>query len=153
MPESLPTPADPSNFLTQETVSAGKCSVLVVSFPPGRPADGKSLTPLTSGISADFPFHVLLDLDSVDQVQGPFFGELLKLMKLLRGNGGSLKLCQIRQAIHDVLRVTRMERLFEVFPNRAAALASYSPPDDSPVVVDDKADDGAGGASRDGPRG
>lgn len=114
----------------------GDVSVLIVSFPSGSPADGKSLMGVTSRISADRPFHVLLDLDNVEQVQGPFFGELLKLMKLLRGNGGSLKLCQLRQPIHDVLRVTRMERLFELFSNRAAALASFAPVARPPAAGD-----------------
>ncbi len=114
----------------------GDVSVLVVAFPPGSPADGKSLMGVTSRISADRPFHVLLDWENVEQVQGPFFGELLKLMKLLRGNGGSLKLYQLCQPIHDVLRGTRMERRFEWFSNSAAALVSFAPVASPPAAGD-----------------
>ena len=109
---------------TQERVAAGNVVAWVVTFPEGKPATGSSLSLVISQLTLDRPCHVLLDLSHVDQVQGPFFGELLKLMKLLKGSGGSLKLCQLRPSIHDVLRVTRMEKLFEIVADRATALAS-----------------------------
>jgi anti-anti-sigma factor len=124
--------SDPLPSLTIEQVTVGDVAALVVTFPEGKPATGSNLSLVIGQLSADRPCRVILDLGHVDQVQGPFFGELLKLMKLLKGSGGSLKLCQLQPSIYDVLRVTRMERLFEIVADRATALAQLSTAQESP---------------------
>jgi len=125
-------PASPNSnsndSLVEELVVAGAVTVRVVTFPAGRPADGQQLGQFVQATAAanDGSNHILLDMEHVHAIKGPFLGELLKLMKQLRGAGGSLKLCRLQQPIHDVMRVTRMEKLFECFADREAALASVA---------------------------
>jgi anti-anti-sigma factor len=107
--------------LSLETVDLGEVTALLVSFPAGQPANGQRLASVAAALPAGLPSHVVLNLAAVEQVAGPFFGELLKLMKQLRSSGGSLRLCELRQPIYDVMRVTRMERLFDVYPSCEAA--------------------------------
>lgn len=137
MPEPHATTGDASLDPLRHEVVVGDTTVHVISFPAGAPASGHRLQAVANQLPANGPCHVLLDLDAVEQVQGPFFGELLKLMKRLRGSGGSLKLCRLQGAIHDVLRVTRMEKLFEVYADRDAALTTLGatpPPSADPAA-------------------
>lgn len=116
-----PLPSDPASQLSLESVDLGDVTALLVSFPAGQPANGQRLAAVSAALPTGLPSHVVLNLAAVEQVAGPFFGELLKLMKQLRATGGSLRLCELRQPIYDVMRVTRMERLFDVYPSREAA--------------------------------
>jgi anti-anti-sigma factor len=120
---SAPSPphSDPTSLLALETIDLGEVTALLVSFPAGQPANGQRLAAVSAALPMGQPSHVVLNLSAVEQVAGPFFGELLKMMKQLRSSGGSLRLCELRQPIYDVMRVTRMERLFDVYPSREAA--------------------------------
>ncbi len=123
---SAPPPPSPdsASSLSLETIDLGDVTALLVSFPEGQPANGQRLAAVAAALPNGLPSHVVLNLAAVEQVAGPFFGELLKLMKQLRSSGGSLRLCELRQPIYDVMRVTRMERLFDVYPSREAAYSN-----------------------------
>ncbi|MFO0904322.1 MAG: STAS domain-containing protein [Pirellulales bacterium] len=127
MTESAASNSPPPDSLVEELVVAGAVSVKIVTFPAGSPASGQMLAQVVAAAGGESPVvHIILNLEHVAAIQGPFLSELLKLMQRMRALGGSLKLCQLQKPIHDVLRVTRMEKLFECFPDRAAALASVA---------------------------
>jgi len=124
MSATPPPSPDTASSLSLETIDLGEVTALLVSFPAGQPANGQRLAAVAAALPNGAPSHVVLNLAAVEQVAGPFFGELLKLMKQLRSSGGSLRLCELRQPIYDVMRVTRMERLFDVYPSREAAYSN-----------------------------
>ncbi|MEY4177666.1 MAG: hypothetical protein RLY70_1240 [Planctomycetota bacterium] len=128
-------PPDPASQLSLETIDLGDVTALLVSFPAGQPANGQRLAAVSAALPSGLPSHVVLNLAAVEQVAGPFFGELLKLMKQLRSSGGSLRLCELRQPIYDVMRVTRMERLFDVYPSREAAYTNLKSASAGSVVA------------------
>ena len=127
MTESAASNSNPPDAIAEELVVAGAVAVKIVTFPAGVPASGQMLAQVVAAAAGESPVvHILLNLEHVAAFQGPFLSELLKLMQRLRALNGSLKLYQLQKPIHDVLRVTRMEKLFECFPDRAAALASVA---------------------------
>lgn len=119
--ENLP----PTTPVIRETCDRGSRQVQVFSFDSTEIARGQDVVTVGTQLLPDLVPLCILDLAGINRIEGAFFGELLKLMKLVKAAGGTLKLCQLAPPLRDVLRVTRMERLFEVFEDRPAALASF----------------------------
>ncbi len=56
---------------------------------------------------------VLLDLADVNEIDSSGLGFLIVALKMLRTAGGDLYLCSIAEPVHNLLRMTRMDRLFD----------------------------------------
>lgn len=69
--------------------------------------------------------NVLLDLEGVGYIDASGIGELVSGLRLFRDAGGTLKLLNITQKIQDLLTITKLLIVFDVFDNEAAALASF----------------------------
>jgi anti-sigma B factor antagonist len=66
---------------------------------------------------------IVLDLSNVGFLDSSGLGAVVAVLKHL-GQKGSLCLCGVTPAVMAVLRLTRMDRVFKMFPSRAAALAA-----------------------------
>jgi anti-sigma B factor antagonist len=66
---------------------------------------------------------IVLDLSNVGFLDSSGLGAVVAVLKDL-GQKGSLCLCGVTPAVMAVLRLTRMDRVFKMFPSRAAALAA-----------------------------
>jgi anti-sigma B factor antagonist len=56
---------------------------------------------------------VVLDLRQVTEVDSSGLAELLRSRTVVRGRGGALKLGGVPRRLEHVLRITRLDRLFE----------------------------------------
>ena len=70
--------------------------------------------------------HFLIDMADIGYVSSAGLRVLLALAKQLDGGRGSLKLCALNEAVRQVFDVAGFSRMFAIFPNRDAALASAS---------------------------
>jgi anti-sigma B factor antagonist len=68
---------------------------------------------------------LVMDLSAVSYVDSAGLGELVQAYATARNRGGALKLHGITKRLHDLLIVTKLLTVFEVFDDEAAAVASF----------------------------
>ena len=93
----------------------------------GRIVAGEEASLLQNHLAAllpDDPF-LILNLRDVYYVDSGGVGLLVRLLNRARTAGGDLKLCDISDRIREVLRITRLDRVFSVHPSEADAIAGF----------------------------
>jgi len=69
---------------------------------------------------------ILLDLGKVSFMDSSGVGELVGCYTTVMNRGGKLKLLNLTKKIHDLLQVTQLHTVFDVFDDEDQAVASYS---------------------------
>jgi len=69
--------------------------------------------------------QLLLNFSDVEFLSSAALGQLIRLDKSLKANGGSVKLCQILPQIYEVFALTKLDLLFDIHDDEASALASF----------------------------
>ena len=69
--------------------------------------------------------RVLLDFRNVDHLSSAALGMLINANNRIREKNGELRLCDIRRQIMEVFTITKLDKLFRIYPNRQAALESF----------------------------
>lgn len=69
---------------------------------------------------------LLLNLAEVSYIDSSGIGELVSGYTTVSNAGGSLKLLNLTKRIHDLLQITKLYTIFEVFDDEAKGLASYN---------------------------
>ncbi|MCD9185163.1 MAG: STAS domain-containing protein [Pyrinomonadaceae bacterium] len=69
---------------------------------------------------------ILLNLGGVGYVDSSGIGELVSSFTAVNKEGGTLKLLNLTQKIQDLLAITKLLTVFDVFENEGEALASYN---------------------------
>jgi anti-sigma B factor antagonist len=75
---------------------------------------------LTMGMS-----NILVDLAKVPYVDSTGIGFLVSSHTAVTQAGGLFKLLALNPRVHEVLRITKLERVFEIFDKEEEALASF----------------------------
>ncbi|HMS39301.1 MAG TPA: STAS domain-containing protein [Pyrinomonadaceae bacterium] len=68
---------------------------------------------------------ILLNLGSVAYVDSSGIGELVSSFTAVNKEGGTLKLLNLTQKIQDLLAITKLLTVFDVFENEGDALSSF----------------------------
>lgn len=68
---------------------------------------------------------ILLNLADVNYIDSSGLGELVSAFTTVKNQGGELKLLGLNKKIRDLLQITRLYTVFEVFEQEAAAVASF----------------------------
>src|SRR5712664_535248 len=68
---------------------------------------------------------ILLNLADVDYIDSSGIGELVSAYTGVKKRGGCLKLLQLTKKVHDLLQLTKLFTVFEVFSDETTALRSY----------------------------
>jgi len=68
---------------------------------------------------------MLLNLAEVSYIDSSGIGELVSGFTSVSNAGGSLKLLKLTKRIQDLLQITKLYTVFEVFDDEAKALASF----------------------------
>ncbi len=69
---------------------------------------------------------ILLNLGGVGYIDSSGIGELVSSFTAVNKEGGSLKLLNLTQKIQDLLAITKLLTVFDVFENEGDALSSYN---------------------------
>jgi anti-sigma B factor antagonist len=78
---------------------------------------------------------ILLNLHEVGYVDSSGLGELTKTYTSVRNQGGQLKLVNISKRVNDLLQMTRLHMVFDIQPDEASAIQSFSSPSASQAVA------------------
>jgi anti-sigma B factor antagonist len=68
---------------------------------------------------------IILNLGDVNYIDSSGVGELVSTYATITVNGGQLKLLNLTKRIHELLAITKLLTVFEVFDNEQDALASF----------------------------
>jgi anti-sigma B factor antagonist len=68
---------------------------------------------------------ILLNLAGVGYIDSSGIGELVSSFTAVNKEGGTLKLLNLTQKIQDLLAITKLLTVFDVFDSEGDALASY----------------------------
>jgi anti-sigma B factor antagonist len=66
---------------------------------------------------------IVLDFSNVEYLSSAALGKLITMEKKVKSAGGKLRLCSIRPEILEVFVITRLNKLFDIKNDQAAALA------------------------------
>lgn len=69
---------------------------------------------------------ILLNLGGVGYIDSSGIGELVSSFTAVNKEQGTLKLLNLTQKIQDLLAITKLLTVFDVFENEAEALASFN---------------------------
>ena len=69
---------------------------------------------------------ILLNLAGVGYIDSSGIGELVSSFTAVKKEGGTLKLLNLTQKIQDLLAITKLLTVFDVYEDEGEALASYS---------------------------
>jgi anti-sigma B factor antagonist len=67
----------------------------------------------------------LLNLGDVDYIDSSGIGELVSAFTAVKNRNGEMKLLHLTKKVRDLLQITKLFTVFEVFSDEATALNSY----------------------------
>lgn len=74
------------------------------------------------------PPYVVVDLAGVEFFSSSFIEVVFRLWnRLQRHDGGRMALCGLTQYCHEVISVTNLDDLWEIYPDRQTAIAAMRP--------------------------
>ncbi|HHQ47579.1 MAG TPA: anti-sigma factor antagonist [Acidobacteria bacterium] len=76
-------------------------------------------------LMGDGAVRIALDLSRLDYVDSAGLGALVSILKALRARGGDLRLFGLKDSVRMIFDLTRLSRVFKIFPGREEALASF----------------------------
>ena len=69
---------------------------------------------------------ILLNMGEVTYIDSSGIGGLVSAFNLTRGQGGELKLVNLTQKVLDLLRMTKLDTVFDIKKDEASALAAFA---------------------------
>ena len=69
---------------------------------------------------------ILLNLGEVSYIDSSGIGELVSGFTSVANQGGQLKLLNLTKRVRDLLQITKLYTVFEVFDDEAAAVGSFA---------------------------
>ena len=82
---------------------------------------GDSIMPLVEKKDA---INLVLDFSNVKFLSSSVLGLLIRISKKVYESNGQLRLCAISDSIMQIFRITRLDKIFEIHPDRQQALDS-----------------------------
>ena len=70
--------------------------------------------------------QILLNLGDVTYIDSSGIGELVSGYTTVSNSGGQLKLLNLNKRVKDLLQITKLYTVFEVFEDEAAAIRSFA---------------------------
>ena len=68
---------------------------------------------------------ILLNLGEVNYIDSSGLGELVGAYTTAKNRGAELKLLKLTRKVHDLLQLTKLYTVFDIYDDEAAAIASY----------------------------
>lgn len=104
---------------------SGNVSILDLSGKIALGEGNRALHEAIRGLTADGPKNILLNLANVSVIDSSGLGELVAGYASVERSGGSLKLSNLSDRNIQLITITKLYTVFDVFDNEAEALASF----------------------------
>jgi anti-sigma B factor antagonist len=80
---------------------------------------------LLTVVETEFRPKVVLVFRNVEHMSSAAFGTMMKLNERIKARDGQLRLCEIQPRIAEAFAITKLNRIFAIHPDFAAAVASF----------------------------
>jgi len=70
--------------------------------------------------------NLVLDFSAVKFLSSAVLGLLIRVSKKVYERDGQLRLCNISPRIYEIFKITRLTKIFDIYPDRASAAASFA---------------------------
>ena len=70
--------------------------------------------------------RLVVDLTPLNFIDSSGLGALVTALKAARQAGGDIRLCGLTTPVKSIFELTRLYRVFDIFENRAEAVASFN---------------------------
>jgi anti-anti-sigma factor len=116
-----------SSILVRLRISTRQVGSVIIVDCYGQLVFGEETNLLREQVKGLLPAspHMVLNLRNLIYLDSVGVGTLLELFASSRKAGGGLKLAGLSKQVRDVLHITRLIAVFEVFPDELAAVASF----------------------------
>ena len=71
---------------------------------------------------------MIVDCSELEYISSYGLGVLVRLHKRMERHGGNVKIASAHSALLDVIRLARLDRLFEIYPDVPRARLAFRPP-------------------------
>ncbi|HEC69835.1 MAG TPA: anti-sigma factor antagonist [Candidatus Omnitrophica bacterium] len=68
---------------------------------------------------------VIVDFSEISYIDSSGLATLIEMYQRLKKNGGRLRLCAMGEKVRSVFEITKLVKLFEIFPNLTEALEGF----------------------------
>jgi anti-sigma B factor antagonist len=100
--------------------------VVAVHLTDNRVAVMELLDLLDNAVEDGAIGRLLINFDRIQQVSSAALGKLVKLIGRAQAVRGRLKLCSLHPDLRQVFRITRLDRIFEIYETEDEALAAFA---------------------------
>ncbi len=69
--------------------------------------------------------NILLDMGDVNYIDSSGLGELVSAYTTVKNQGAALKLLKLTKKVHDLLQLTKLYTVFDIYDDEATAIASF----------------------------
>lgn len=114
--------------MSELNISTRKSGSITIVDLAGKIALGESnraLHEAIRGLTSEGEKNILLNLANVTVIDSSGLGELVASYASVERNGGSLKLANLSDRFIELITITKLYTVFDVFDNEAEALASF----------------------------
>ena len=109
-------------------IDVGHKSGVTILMPKGKITIGVGDVALRQAVSEALEAgarNILVNLSGVTTIDSSGIGELVSAFTTAANRGGSLKLCTLPAKVSDILQITQLITVFEVFETEREALDSF----------------------------
>ena len=103
----------------------GDVSIVDVSGKIVLGEESAALRGVVAGLLAKGHKKILLNLGEVNYIDSSGLGELVSAFTTAKNQGADVKLLNLTKKVKDVLQVTKLYTVFDIFDDEASAIASF----------------------------
>lgn len=107
------------NYITQGDI--------IIFYPEGRmdlPNSLKTEAKLNEKIQGGF-LKIVFDLENLECLSSSGLRVLIALVRKMQEMNGRIVLCSLSLGVHNVIKMTHLDDVFEIYKNRSEALDSF----------------------------
>jgi anti-sigma B factor antagonist len=71
-------------------------------------------------------FKILVNLADINYIDSSGIGELVGAYTTVKNRGGELKLLNLTKKVHDLLQITKLYTVFDVYTDEVSAVRSFN---------------------------
>ena len=80
---------------------------------------------LFSLVEEEQPIRMMLSFARVRHLSSSALGVLIRLHKRISESGGELRLCCIQATIYEIFKITKLNKVFEIYEDKGQAVRSF----------------------------
>jgi anti-sigma B factor antagonist len=69
--------------------------------------------------------HILLNLENISYIDSSGIGELVSAFTSVKNSSGELKLLNLTKKVHDLLQITKLYTVFDIWDSEASAVSAF----------------------------